>query len=422
MMLKGKIRVSSDKSISHRALILSSIAEGKTYIKHLLKSRDTDCTMQALRMLGVSIYQKDEYVVVEGQGKFSLREPADVLNLGNSGTGMRLLAGLVSGTDFMTILTGDESLRKRPMERIVKPLRTMGARIDGRENGKVPPLVIRGKYPLNGIRYEMPVASAQVKSAILLAGLFSQEEVEIREPLPSRNHTEIMLRNMDVDVECVKNLIRLGSNRTLHSPGCIEIGADISSAAYFMVAAALIPNSQVLFEDMVLNPTRTGILDVFRMMNVEFEIINNREVNGEKIGNVAVCYSPHIKGVSLEKSIIPRIIDEIPIICILASCADGKTTIRDASELRYKECDRIKAMVENLTRLGIRCEELPDGIIIEGGTLKGGKINTYHDHRIAMSFAIASLVSNDNIILNDTSSIDTSYPMFFSHLKSLTKF
>ena len=210
MIFKGKIRVGSDKSISQRALILSSIAEGKTYIKHLLNSQDIDCTTRALRMLGVSIGQKDEYVVVEGKGKFSLREPEDVLNLGNSGTGMRLLAGLVSGANFLTIFTGDESLRKRPMKRIVQPLRMMGAMIDGRENGAIPPLVIRGKYPLNGIRYEMPIASAQVKSAILLAGLFSQGKVEIREPLPSRNHTEIMLKSMNVDVECVDRLISLG--------------------------------------------------------------------------------------------------------------------------------------------------------------------------------------------------------------------
>ena len=420
MIFKGKIRVGSDKSISQRALILSSIAEGKTYIKHLLNSQDIDCTTRALRMLGVSIGQKDEYVVVEGKGKFSLREPEDVLNLGNSGTGMRLLAGLVSGANFLTIFTGDESLRKRPMKRIVQPLRMMGAMIDGRENGAIPPLVIRGKYPLNGIRYEMPIASAQVKSAILLAGLFSQGKVEIREPLPSRNHTEIMLKSMNVDVECVDCLISLGSNRILHSPGYIEVGADISSAAYFMVTAALVPHSQVLFEDVVLNPTRAGILDVFRMMNVEFEIRNIREVNGENIGEVIVCYSPHLQGVSLEGSIIPRIIDEIPIICILASCADGKTIIKDASELRYKECDRIKAMVENLSHIGIKCEELPDGIMIEGGKLTGGRINTYCDHRIAMSFAIASLISKDNIVLDDTSSIDTSYPMFFKHLTDLT--
>jgi 3-phosphoshikimate 1-carboxyvinyltransferase len=420
MKLKGKIRVGSDKSISQRALILSSIAEGETYIKHLLKSEDINHTMCALQMLGVNIEEKDEYTVVKGKGKFSLKEPQDVLDLGNSGTGMRLLTGLVSGKNFLTIFTGDNSLRKRPMKRIVQPLQMMGTEIDGRENGTLPPLVVRGKYPLNGIEYKMPVASAQVKSAILLAGLFTQERVEIEEPSPSRNHTEIMLRSMGVDVEYSNCLIKLGSNRILYSPKYIEVGADISSAAYFMVATALIPHSQVLFEDLILNTTRTGILDVFQMMNVNFEIKNRKEINGEKIGDVMVYYSPDIKGICLKGDIIPRIIDEIPIICILACKIEGRTTVKNALELRYKECDRIKAMVENLTRLGIKCKELPDGIIIEGGKLKGGKIDTYCDHRIAMSFAIASLISKNSIVVNDTSSIKTSYPMFFEHLKNLT--
>ncbi|MCD6223541.1 MAG: 3-phosphoshikimate 1-carboxyvinyltransferase [Deltaproteobacteria bacterium] len=420
MKLKGKIRVGSDKSISQRALILSSIAEGKTYIKHLLKSEDINHTMRALQMLGVNIEGKDEYTVIKGKGKFSLKEPQDVLDLGNSGTGMRLLTGLVSGKNFLTILTGDNSLRKRPMKRIVQPLRMMGAEIDGRENGRLPPLVIRGKYPLNGIEYKMPVASAQVKSAILLAGLFTQKKVEIEEPSPSRNHTEIMLRSMGVDVEYLNCLIKLGSNRILYSPKYIEIGADISSAAYFMVATALIPHSQVLFEDLILNTTRTGILDVFQMMNVNFEIKNRKEINGEKIGDVMVYYSPHIKGICLKGDIIPRIIDEIPIICILACKAEGRTMVKDALELRYKECDRIKVMVENLAHLGIRCKELPDGIIIEEGKLKEGKVDTHYDHRIAMSFAIASLISENSIVVDDTSSIKTSYPMFFEHLKNLT--
>jgi len=418
--LKGSLRVPSDKSISHRAIMLGSLNRGEVAIRSFLRSEDCMNTLKAFVELGVDIRDSGSEILIKGKGKYSLKEPFNVIDLGNSGTSIRLISGILAGQPFYSVLTGDRYLRKRPMDRIAIPLREMGALIYGRENGKFPPLTIIGKRPLRGINYKSPKASAQVKSAVLLAGLYTDEPVSVTEPAKSRDHTERMLSAFGVDVRVNGLKVSLGEKRELSADLEIDVPADISSAAFFMVGAAITPNSEVTLRDVILNPTRTGILDVMERMGVELRVENVRNVSGEEVGDITVSYSPELKATVIEGEEIPRLIDELPVIALLATQAEGETLIKDATELRVKESDRIKSTVENLKAIGAIAEELPDGMIIRGKCkLKGGKVSSYGDHRIAMTFAIASLITEEAVEIDDTDCVATSYPGFFNDLKNL---
>jgi len=418
--LSGELRTPSDKSISHRAIMLGSINRGEVVVREFLRSEDCLNTLKAFLELGAEIEDKGNQIVIRGKGKRSLKEPFNVIDLGNSGTSIRLISGILSGQPFYSVLTGDQYLRRRPMDRIAVPLREMGALILGREKGKYPPLTVVGKEKLKGIDYKSPKASAQVKSAILLAGLFTDEPVSVTEPAKSRDHTERMLKAFGVDVEVKGLTVKLGKNRNLERDLEITVPADISSAAFFMVGAAITPGSEAVLREVILNPTRTGILKVFDRMGVNYEIINRRETSGEEVGDILVSYSPDLKATEIKGEEIPTLIDELPVIALLATQAEGETVIRDAAELRVKESDRIKSTVENLKSIGGEAEELPDGMVIRGKTkLKGGKVKSYGDHRIAMTFTVASLITENPVEIDDTECVSTSYPGFFKDLERL---
>ncbi|WP_456419784.1 3-phosphoshikimate 1-carboxyvinyltransferase [Thermovibrio sp.] len=420
--LKGELRVPSDKSVSHRSIMLSSINRGEVVVRNFLPSEDCLNTLKAFVELGAPIEKREKEIVIKGRGKRSLKEPFDVLNLGNSGTSIRLISGILSGQPFYSVLTGDKYLRRRPMDRIAIPLRMMGAEIYGREEGKYPPLTVIGKDELKGIKYKSPKASAQVKSAILLAGLYTSEEVKITEPAKSRDHTERMLRAFGVEVIEEGLTVKLGKKRELNADLEISVPADISSAAFFMVGALITPGSEVLLKEVILNPTRTGILRVMERMGAEFEVLNRRESSGEEVGDILVRYTPELRATVIEGEEIPTLIDEIPVIALLATQAEGETVIKDAAELRVKESDRIKSTVENLKNIGAQAEELPDGMVIRGKTpLKGGKVSSFGDHRIAMTFTVASLITENPVEIDDTACISTSYPGFFDDIKELLK-
>ncbi len=420
--LKGTLRVPSDKSISHRAIMLASLNQGVVKIRNFLHSDDCLRTLRAFKELGVSIIEKENLIEVIGKGKNSLKEPFDVIDLGNSGTSIRLISGILAGQPFYSVLTGDKYLRRRPMDRIAIPLRAMGAEIYGRENGKFPPLTIIGKRKLKGIDFQSPKPSAQVKSCILLAGLFTDEPVSVTEPSKSRDHTERMLKAFGVDVITEGLRVSLGKNRTLKKDLEIDVPADISSAAFFMVAASIVPNSKVTLKDVILNPTRTGIIDVMKEMGARITITNQRNVSGEEVGDINVEYSPNLKAVTIQGELIPRLIDEIPVIAVLATQAEGETVIRDAEELRVKESDRISSTVENLRSIGADVKELEDGMVIKGKVkLKGGSVKSFGDHRIVMAFSVAGLISEDGVNIDEVESIETSYPNFFSDLETLRR-
>jgi len=418
--LRGELRVPSDKSISHRSVMLSSINRGEVVIRNFLPSEDCLNTLMAFIELGADIERRGEEIVVRGKGKHSLKEPFNVIDLGNSGTSIRLISGILSGQPFYTVLTGDRYLRRRPMDRIAVPLRMMGAEIYGREGGKYPPLTVMGKEVLRGIKYKSPRASAQVKSAILLAGLYTDEDVEVTEPAKSRDHTERMLRAFGVDVIEEGLRVRLGKSRDLNANLEISVPADISSAAFFMVGALITPGSEVLLKEVILNPTRTGILKVMERMGADFKVLNVKESSGEEVGDILVRYTPELRATVIEGEEIPTLIDEIPVIALLATQAEGETVIKDASELRVKESDRIKSTVENLKNIGAQAQELPDGMVIRGKTaLKGGKVSSFGDHRIAMTFTVASLITEGPVEIDDIRCVSTSYPGFFDDLKKL---
>ncbi|WP_022670063.1 3-phosphoshikimate 1-carboxyvinyltransferase [Hippea alviniae] len=413
-----RIRPASDKSISHRAVIFSSISKGRVKISNMLFSDDTLRTIKAMQSIGVEIEISSKHVIVNGAGKYSLKEPNNVIDMGNSGTSARLISGLLSAQNFFSVITGDESLRKRPMGRVVKPLSQMGATILARNNNLLP-MAIKGTNPTTGIIYKSPVASAQVKSAILLAGLYSHDTVRIEEPYKSRDHSENMLKAFGVDVIVDKNSIELGRNRELTGDFSINVPADISSAAFFMVYAALKENSEIILSDVVLNPTRSGILRVFDMASVDYEIINERVENFEKVGDILVRHTKELSPFTIEGELIPTLIDEIPILSILAVFCDGASYIRNASELRKKESDRIAAICTNLRRVGVEVEEFEDGFAIKGDRnikLRPAVIDTQFDHRIAMSFSILKAVSGVDINISETKSISVSYPNFLDHL------
>ena len=420
-MLKGTFELIGDKSISHRAVMFSSIAKGKTKITNFLIGQDCLSTIDCFRKMGVDISIDNRNVIVNGVGLNGLKKPKDVLDVGNSGTTIRLLSGILAGNDFESILIGDESIAKRPMKRVTDPLREMGCRIEGKDDANYTPIKIYGGN-LNGIDYKMPVSSAQVKSALILSSLYANNSSIIREKSRSRNHTEIMLNSFGADIK-VNNLdINVNPIKELYSPEEINVVGDISSAAFIIVGATIVPRSEVIIKNVGLNETRTGILEVLSNMNGNFEIMNKRVSNGEFVGDLVVRYSDDLIGTTIDSDLIPRLIDEIPIIAIMATQAEGQTIIKDAKELKVKESNRIKAMVDNLKKMGSDIEELDDGMIIKGkNKLNGAYINTFNDHRIAMAFSIASLISNGEVKLDNKSCIDISFPGYLNLLNTLLK-
>ncbi len=413
--LRGVLRVPGDKSISHRAAILGAIAHGTTRVSGFLRAEDCLSTVQCLRALGASIEERGTDLEIRGA---ALQEPEDILDVGNSGTTIRLLAGVLAGHRFHSVLTGDASVRRRPMDRVVDPLRRMGARISGRQGGRLAPLAIDGGG-LSGIAYTTPVASAQVKSAVLLAGLFADGDTAVREPLQSRDHTERMMGAFGAEV------IRAGLTTRLHGPVAlrgrdVRVPGDLSSAAFLLVAAALVPGSDLAVADVGLNPTRTGVLDVLRMMGAGVEVRDLRDEGGEPVGTVAVRAS-QLHGVTIGGDLIPRAIDELPVLAVAASLADGETVIRDAAELRVKESDRVAALARELGRLGARVEPQPDGLAIVGThRLRGGRVSSGGDHRIAMALAVAGLCAGGPVTIDDPACIETSFPGFAAALRRAT--
>ncbi len=415
------LRVASDKSITHRAIMLSSIAKGSVKINYPLYSGDTVKTLRAVESMGVNVESQSGFLIIDGKGKRSLKEPDDVIDLGNSGTSMRLLSGLIGGEGVFVVLKGDDSLNRRPMMRIIEPLSRMGVSFLYRSGGYAP-LAIKGG-DIKGISYEGKIASAQVKSAILLAGLYATEDVLVSEPEKSRDHTENMLRAFGVDVEIGDKSVRLGNNRDLIGDFEINVPADISSAAYFMVYAALSKGKSVILRDVLLNTTRGGILDVFDMANVKYEILNERMENYERVGDVEVVSSDSLRPFEINGSLVPRLIDEVPIISILAIFCDGVSKIRDVYDLRKKESDRIKSICYNLNRVGVKVVEYEDGFDIYGNPnikLSPALIDTHKDHRIAMSFLTLQAAKDVNLSFTETHSILTSYPNFMDHLNYLS--
>ena len=409
-VISGEARVPGDKSISHRSIMLGALAEGTTRISGFLEGEDALATVAAFRALGVAIEGPEEgEVAVHGVGLQGLSAPSAPLDMGNSGTSMRLLAGLLAGQVFASELTGDVSLCKRPMGRVIDPLRLMGASIDGSADGK-PPLRVHGGQALHGIHYDLPMASAQVKSCVLLAGLYAEGRTSVTEPAPTRDHTERMLRGFGYTVDNEDGVISLEGGGRLRATE-IDVPADISSAAFFLVAASIAPGSDLLLTHVGINPTRVGVINILQLMGADITLKNHREVGGEPVADIHVRYAP-LAGIEIPRDQVPLAIDEFPALFIAAACATGRTVLRGAEELRVKESDRIAAMAEGLTSLGVYNEVLEDGIIIDGGGLGGGVIHTYHDHRIAMAFAIAALRASEEIRILDCDPVGTSFPGF----------
>jgi 3-phosphoshikimate 1-carboxyvinyltransferase len=405
--LRGSVRIPGDKSISHRSLMLSALADGTSRIRGFLEGEDTRATAAVLAQLGVKIETPaDGERLVHGVGLHGLRAAAGPLDCGNAGTGMRLLAGLLAGQAFDSTLIGDASLSKRPMRRVTDPLGQMGARIDTQEG--LPPLHIHGSQPLHGIRYALPVASAQVKSALLLAGLYAAGSTEIIEPHPTRDYTERMLAAFGWPITFSPGQAKLDGGHALHATD-VDVPADFSSAAFFLVAASIVPGSELRLPAVGLNPRRTGLLQALRLMGADLQIENPRESGGEPVGDLLVRHAP-LHGIELPEALVPDMIDEFPILFIAAAVASGRTVVRGAAELRVKESDRLASMATGLRALGARIEETPDGAIIDGGALGGGEVETHMDHRIAMSFTVAGLVATAPVRVRDCSHVATSFP------------
>ena len=407
--LTGRIRVPGDKSMSHRSIMLGAIAEGRTSVSGFREGEDALATLSAVRAMGVEISARQSgRLTIEGVGLRGLHAPKQPLDLGNSGTSIRLMSGLLAGQSFDTVLTGDESLLRRPMGRIINPLNQMGASIEAREG--CPPLNIRGTGALTGIHYDLPVASAQVKSSVLLAGLYASGRTSVTEPAPTRDHTERMLRGFGYSVSCENGVISVAGGGVLRGTE-IDIPADISSAAFFMVGASIAPGSDLMLEHVGLNPTRDGVITILRAMGADIEVSHERTVGGEPVADLRIRYAP-LRGIDIPVEEVPLAIDELPAILVAAACAEGVTVLRGAEELRVKESDRIASMAEGLSHIGIRNTVAPDGITVVGGTPSGGVITTHHDHRIAMSFAMAALRASDPIIVTDCAHVATSFPGF----------
>ncbi len=414
--LNGSLRVPGDKSMSHRSIMLGSLATGTTHVTGFLTGEDCIATMNAFRAMGVNIEgPENKEVTIHGVGMNGLSAPADDLDMGNSGTAMRLMTGLLAGQNFESTLIGDKSLSTRPMNRITKPLAMMGAEI-GTEEGGRPPLRIEGiksDSKLKGIHYDMPISSAQVKSAVLLAGLYAEGETSTTEPGITRDHSERMLRGFGYDVTTTGengNHISLQGGGKLTACN-IDVPADISSAAFFMVGASIAEGSDLTLEHVGINPTRTGVIDILKLMGADITLSNEKEVGGEPVADIRIR-SAQLKGINIPEELVPLAIDEFPVIFVAAACATGKTVLTGAEELRVKESDRIQVMADGLNDCGIDAQATPDGIIIESGQLTAGEVDSHGDHRIAMAFSIAGLRAKGEIVINDCANVDTSFPDF----------
>ena len=417
--LNGEIIVPGDKSISHRSVMFGAIAKGVTTVTGFLMGEDCLSTVSCFRQLGVDIEQTDDQLIINGNGLNGLKEPEEVLNVGNSGTTIRLLMGILAGRDFHSTVLGDESIGKRPMTRVTKPLTEMGAIIDGRENGEYTPLSIRGG-DIHGIVYHPPVASAQVKSSILLAGLQAKGVTTVVEPEKSRDHTERMIRQFGGQVEEEGLAVSVSGGQELKGT-TIHVPGDISSAAFFLVAGAIVPNSTIILKNVGLNPTRTGIIDVMKEMGADLKIdVKSTDDLMEPVGDLTIRTS-NLKGITIGGELIPRLIDEIPVIALLATQAEGETIIKDAHELKVKETNRIDTVVNELTKLGANITATDDGMIIKGRNhLKGGStVSSHGDHRIGMMLAIAALICDNEVQLQQKEAIAVSYPTFFNDLEDL---
>jgi 3-phosphoshikimate 1-carboxyvinyltransferase len=413
--LQGKVDLPGDKSISHRALLLNAVANGDSRISGLSTANDVQSTISCLKKLGVKINKSKDGFIVHGVGMNGLQAPSKILDAGNSGTTIRLLSGILAAQNFSSTIDGDESLRQRPMRRIIEPLELMGARIESVSNKA--PITIVGNS-LRAIDFASPVASAQVKSSVLLAGLFARGVTRVTEPHLSRDHTERMVSEMGVKIHSSGALSAVKGPTELNACD-IDVPADISAAAFFLIAAALTPDSELTMENVGTNVTRTGILEALASMGANFEIIQEPELNNEPRASI-IARTSHLSGTTLGGAMIPRIIDEIPILAIAATQANGITTIKDAGELRVKESDRLAALSENLTRMGARVREQKDGLVITGPTpLRGAEIDSYGDHRIAMAFSIAALIATGETVIKNVDCVDISFPNFYDNLEAV---
>lgn len=415
--LKGELSIPGDKSISHRAIMFGSLAKGTTQVSHFLQGADCLSTISCFQKLGISIENNGSNIQIHGKGLHGLTAPSTILDCGNSGTTTRLISGILSGQNFSSTLTGDASIQKRPMKRIMDPLGQMGARITSLHQNNCAPFTIEGGR-LKGISYQSPIASAQVKSAILLAGLYADGETSVTEPYVSRNHTEIMLRFFGADVSTQDTTATIQPEPVLEGQK-ISVPGDISSAAYFIAAGLLVPGSEILLKNVGINPTRAGILEVVKNMGGNVSLLNINTDNGEETADLLI-QSSSLHGTTVGGAIIPTLIDEIPIIAIMAAFAEGTTIIKDAAELKVKESNRIQVMVDNLSAMGCDIEGTEDGMIIHGGKpLHGATIDSYKDHRIAMSFAVASLLAEGETSIIDGNCVDISFPTFYQDFNKL---
>lgn len=419
--LSGQIKVPGDKSISHRAVMLGSLSEGLTHLRGFLNGQDCLSTVRCFQQMGVEIERPAPCeVLIHGRGLDGLEEPKDVLDAGNSGTTMRLMLGILAGQAFFSVITGDSSLRRRPMDRVITPLRLMGADIWGRKQGTLAPVCVCGTEKLLNLTYYSPVSSAQVKSAILLAGLFAPKQTTVMEPVLSRDHTERMLQWFGADVS------KADSGRTVRVAGRpllkgkqIVIPGDISSAAFFIVAGTIVPRSEILIDNVGINPTRSGIISILRKMGADITLLNKREECGEPVADILVR-SARLHGVEISGQLVPSLIDEIPVLAVAASQAQGTTVIKNAGELRFKETDRIKTIVSELGRMGAKIEERPDGLKIEGpASLKGAVCTSWGDHRIAMAMAVAGLAAEGQTRVLESGIVEISFPGFMDKLNQL---
>ncbi|MDP3878601.1 MAG: 3-phosphoshikimate 1-carboxyvinyltransferase [Methylobacter sp.] len=433
--LQGEARVPGDKSMSHRSIMLGSLATGVTHVKGFLEAEDALATLQAFRDMGVEIEGPvNGELTIHGVGKHGLKAPKNDLYLGNSGTSMRLLSGLLAGQAFNSVLTGDKSLSGRPMKRVTDPLAMMGADIKTTEKGTAP-LHITGKAgQLTAIDYAMPIASAQVKSCLLLAGMYAQGVTTVTEPAPTRDHTERMLTGFSYPVKQEGSIAKDGvyaaglpgagaAKVSISAEGSltatdIDVPSDISSAAFFLVGASIAPGSDLLLKHVGVNPTRTGIIDILRLMGANIEVLNERTVGGEPVADLHVVYSP-LKGIDIPEHLVPLAIDEFPVLFVAAACAEGQTRLTGAEELRVKESDRIQVMADGLQILGVDAQSTEDGMIIQGGAIGGGEVISHGDHRIAMSFSIAGLRATAPITIHDCENVNTSFPEFRDLAKRL---
>jgi 3-phosphoshikimate 1-carboxyvinyltransferase len=416
--LTGRVRVPGDKSISHRSIMFGALAEGVTEVSGFLEGEDSLNTLRCFRRMGVQIEDPSTLgagrVRIHGVGLYGLKQPDSALWLGNSGTSMRLMSGIIVGQSFDAVMDGDESLSRRPMRRVTEPLALMGARIDTQDGGR-PPLCVHGGSPLKGINYAMPMASAQVKSCVLLAGLYAEGETCVTEPAPTRDHTERMLQGFGYEVQRAAGVggvstVCLRGGGSLRATN-IDVPADISSAAFFLVGASIAQGSDLTLEHVGINPTRTGVIDILRLMGANIEILNERVVGGEPVADLRVR-SAVLRGIEIPEEFVPLAIDEFPVIFVAAACAEGETVLTGAEELRVKESDRIQVMADGLLALGVDARPTADGMVIRGGLLHGGSVTTHGDHRIGMAFSMAALRATGVITIDDCENVNTSFPGF----------